>query len=418
MSRSTYAPKQTYTGTGALASYTFDFKIEVDTQLLVVEVSDVDVETQRVLGDDVTYLSGIVFDPVNGGGTVTLAANLATNYRLILLLANDVPTQGYEFRNKSTFTLKRFESSLDFIAGAIQRLAYRGKQAFRIHDLDDQETFDAMLPPRVDLNLETTLMINAAGTGLDYGPTKADLVATLAAAAAALVSETNAAASAAQTALDRIATAADVVTTNADVVLTNADAAQTALDRIATAADAAQTALDRIATAADAAQTALDRIATAADVVTTNADVVLTNADVVAADASAAAALVSELAAAVSAAAAAASVAELLIIFGTQTIASLGTISHSVDMRQYRRVVSSGGALSASLTPFGVVATNFKDGMEIFLIGTSDTNTVQISENDVQYGTLTNGDIILGRGQKMSLMYDATLERWLENSYF
>ena len=38
---------------------------------------------------------------------------------------------------------------MDFIAGAVQRLTYRGKQAFRIHDLDDEETFNAQLPAGV-----------------------------------------------------------------------------------------------------------------------------------------------------------------------------------------------------------------------------------------------------------------------------
>ena len=139
MSRPTYAPKQTYTGTGSLSAYTFNFKIEVLTQLLIVEVDDSDVETQRVLGDDVVYLSSVTFDPVDGAGTVNLAANLATNYRLIIPLANDDSTQTYEFRNKTSFTLKRFESAMDFMTGAVQRLAYRGKQALRIHDLDDED---------------------------------------------------------------------------------------------------------------------------------------------------------------------------------------------------------------------------------------------------------------------------------------
>jgi hypothetical protein len=177
MSRSTYAPKESYVGTGSLSAYTFDFKIEALTQLLVVELDDSDVETQRVLGDDVTYLSSVTFDSVEGGGTVNLTANLPSNYTLILLLANDNPTQAHRFRDKGSFTLKRIESALDFLAGAIQRLAYRGKQAFRIHDADNEETFDAQFPPGVTSANGKYLKVNDAGDGLEYGTTEAGLAA-------------------------------------------------------------------------------------------------------------------------------------------------------------------------------------------------------------------------------------------------
>jgi len=106
MSRPTYAPKETFVGAGNLAVYTFNFKIEALAQLLVIEVDDNGVETQRVLGTDTSvYLSGVVFDSVEGGGTVTLLANLPTDFTLILLQANDLPTQTFEFRNKTSFTL-------------------------------------------------------------------------------------------------------------------------------------------------------------------------------------------------------------------------------------------------------------------------------------------------------------------------
>lgn len=185
MSRSTYAPKETYVGAGNLAVYTFDFKIEAEAQLLVIEVDDSGVETERVLGDDTVYLSGIVFNAVEGGGTVTLAANLPTDYDLIFLLANDAPTQPYQFRNKTSFSLPRFESALDFISGAVQRLTYRGKQAFRIHDLDDEDTFNPQFPPGVDEANNKVLIINSDADGMDYGPTAAEIASAEAFAIAA-----------------------------------------------------------------------------------------------------------------------------------------------------------------------------------------------------------------------------------------
>jgi len=204
MSRDTYAPKEIFLGANNLAVYTFDFKIEDKAQLLVIEVDNNGVETQRVLGTDVVYLVGVVFDSVEGGGTVTLQVNLPTDFNLILLLANDLPTQPFEFRNKTTFTLRRFESALDFVLGPVMRLAYRGKQAFRIHDLDDEVAFNAQFPPGVVAAKDKVLLVNPAGDGMVFGPTagaiagaESQATAAAASASAAATSETNAATSAA-----------------------------------------------------------------------------------------------------------------------------------------------------------------------------------------------------------------------------
>lgn len=175
MSRSTYAPKESYTGTGSLAAYSFDFKIEALTQLEIVEYNTLGVETQRVRGTDTSYLSSVTFDAINGGGTVTLAANLTTNYKLVLLLANDDPTQSYEFRNKGSFTLRRIEGALDFILGAVQRLAYRGKQSLRINDYENEETIDTQLPAGLADNAGAVVKVNSAGNGFEYGPTSDSL---------------------------------------------------------------------------------------------------------------------------------------------------------------------------------------------------------------------------------------------------
>jgi hypothetical protein len=175
MSRSTYDVKETYTGDGSLDTYTFDFKIEALTQLEIIELDDDGEETQRVRGDDTTYLDSVTFDAIEGGGTVVLAANLDTDYTLIILLANDAPTQPYEFSNKGTFTLKLIERGLDFLGGAIQRLAYRANQALRIHDNDDLDLFNPQFPPGVTDAAGRYLQINDVGDGLEFGFTLAEL---------------------------------------------------------------------------------------------------------------------------------------------------------------------------------------------------------------------------------------------------
>ena len=177
MSRSTYDVKEKYTGDGSLSAYTFDFKIEALTQLLIIELDDLNVETQRVLGDDVVYLSSVDYDAIDGAGTVNLVANLPTGYTLVILLANDAPTQPYEFTNKGTFSLKLFERALDFVCGAVQRLTYRGKQALRIHDNDDEETFNCQFPTMEAITQDGRyLKVNDTGDGFDYGFTEVELV--------------------------------------------------------------------------------------------------------------------------------------------------------------------------------------------------------------------------------------------------
>lgn len=197
MARQTYAPKQTYVGSGSLATYSFDFKIEALTQLLVVVVNVLGVEVERVRGDDVTFLSSVTFSQ-SGGGSVTLLANLPAGYTMVLLEANDAPTQPFEFADKTSFNMKVIERAYDFLAGAVQRLSFRASQAFRIHDADDEETFNPQLPPGISLpaNYNRTFAISPDGTKMVYGPTTDTIDGAVGAAAAAAASAADASASA------------------------------------------------------------------------------------------------------------------------------------------------------------------------------------------------------------------------------
>lgn len=169
MARTNYAPKQEYIGNGSLAAYTFDFKIEELQQLEVVVMDATGTETERVRGDDTVYLSSVTFNAVSGGGTVNLQANLPTGHTIILLLANDAPTQPYLFNNKISFSLRRLEAALDWIVGAVMRLTYRSKQSLRIHDSEDENTFNTQLPPDLAGNAGNFLKVNDGGDGFDYG---------------------------------------------------------------------------------------------------------------------------------------------------------------------------------------------------------------------------------------------------------
>lgn len=176
MSRSNYIVKHSYTGTGNLASYTFDFKIELAEHLLVVCLDDEGVEIERVRGNVLGgFLTNLVFDANEGGGTVTIDANLPVGYKLLLLLASDNPTQAFEFRNKTSFTLRRFEDALDWVQGQIQRLAFRAKQSLKIHDSEDEETFGSQLPPGISEQGGAVLQVSQDATKFQFGPKFPDL---------------------------------------------------------------------------------------------------------------------------------------------------------------------------------------------------------------------------------------------------
>ncbi len=239
MSRPQYAVKELYTGTGSLDEYTFDFKITNLSQLLVIEVDDDGVETERVRGDDETYLDSVTFDAILGGGTVFLADNLASGYTLILLLADDEPVQNYEFRNKTSFTLRRFEDAIDAIVGAVQRLSYLAKQSLRIHDIDEEEDFNGQLPSGVMDQGDKILIVNADGTGFDYGPDWNDIPASQSSADDAQADATQALADAGTAQAAAEAAQADATQAIADAAAAQADATQALSDVGDAVADAA-----------------------------------------------------------------------------------------------------------------------------------------------------------------------------------
>lgn len=99
-------------------------------------------------------------------------------------------------------------------------------------------------------------------------------------------------------------------------------------------------------------------------------------------------------------------------IFPTESISSSGEISKSTDKLQIRKVAGNGGAVVASLTPFG--STELVDGAMYVLVGTSDTDTVEIQASDVDYGALINGYIILKKGTVQKLIWDAEMLRFID----
>ena len=92
-----------------------------------------------------------------------------------------------------------------------------------------------------------------------------------------------------------------------------------------------------------------------------------------------------------------------------------GTVSISLTNKmQAFRVASSGGAVTLSITPFGVSAP--ANGTCIRLMGTSDTNTVTISNNNASKGCILNGTATLGQYDTIELQYNSDDDRYVEVS--
>lgn len=233
MSVPAFNVQEQWIGDGTLAEYTFDFTIQALDHLIVIVQDTLGNEVERVRGSDTSYLSGVVFDAIDGGGTVTLQGVLANEFVITFLMANDEPTQPSEFKNKFSFTLERFESALDFIVTALQRVAWLAGRSLRINDVVATD-FDPQLP--AVLIPDAFLKVNEAGDGFDFGPTEEDLTDIVTAAAtAALAAEVEAAEHAAQSAADAATAAAAAVSTATDATI----AATAAADAAAAAALAA-----------------------------------------------------------------------------------------------------------------------------------------------------------------------------------
>lgn len=170
MARADYDVIEEYTGTGSKLDYTFSFKIEDLSQLLVVELDTTGAQTQKVRGTDAVYIDSVTFDSVDGGGTVFLNANLTLNYKLKLILANDAPTQPSQFKNKGSFTLQNFENALDFIVGAVQRLAYRSARSVQLDESIMTAEFDPTIPVDMIGASGYTMVTNEDGDGWEIGP--------------------------------------------------------------------------------------------------------------------------------------------------------------------------------------------------------------------------------------------------------
>ena len=208
MSRATYAPEHDYVGTGSKSDYTFDFLITDLEQLLVIESDGDGNETNRVRGSDTsTLISSVTYDNISGGGTVNLLSNLTSGYGLKILLADDAPVQDFQFRSKTSFTLRTLEKALDNLSGAVQRLTWLQARSIRLHSLDDESSYNVEIEQSFVGEQSKALVTNAAGDRIVAGPTTDEIANAQTYATAAQTAQT--AAEAAQAAAEAAQAAAE-----------------------------------------------------------------------------------------------------------------------------------------------------------------------------------------------------------------
>jgi hypothetical protein len=100
-----------------------------------------------------------------------------------------------------------------------------------------------------------------------------------------------------------------------------------------------------------------------------------------------------------------------IVVVANQNITNGGQIALDPAADQVLKVTGSGGAVTASITPFsGSVA----DGSIVRLEGQDNTNTVTLVHNDAAGGCILNGNATLGKQDTLHLRYDASDDRYIE----
>jgi hypothetical protein len=97
----------------------------------------------------------------------------------------------------------------------------------------------------------------------------------------------------------------------------------------------------------------------------------------------------------------------------TQTLAATDSIDTLASIgTQLIPVQSTGGEVELSATPLG--NTSFSAGIEVILIGLSDTNFVTLKNSDTANGVVLNGQIELKKDVMIRLVKVGAINRWVE----
>jgi hypothetical protein len=139
---STTAPRNDYIGTGAVATYSYTFRIFAATDLRVTQRDTAGVETALVLTTNYTVTG--VNNP--NGGTITLVAgSLPTDYTLTIRF-DRTPQQSTDLRNQGSFFPETHEDKFDELTRYSQSLRDVVTRSLHYPETETPADTDTQLP--------------------------------------------------------------------------------------------------------------------------------------------------------------------------------------------------------------------------------------------------------------------------------
>lgn len=156
--RSEYKVRHSYLTDDIQDQFSFDFKIINPAHLLVLFVNVLTDEiVWQTRANDTTYFTTLI--NADGTGKIVFADPPEIDRKLVLLLADDQPTQPSKYVTDDRYKMVKIENSLDTLSGQIQRIRYLLDRSMK---LPEQFTgdFDAMIDEVIP---EAVPMTNVAG---------------------------------------------------------------------------------------------------------------------------------------------------------------------------------------------------------------------------------------------------------------
>jgi hypothetical protein len=192
-------------GTGATKTFYFNATVQGLDDLKVYTVTPAGVQTLQVRGGAATYDYVMTINSSTKFATVTLNNFLAAGYKVVILRGTPI-TQVVDYVEGDPFPAETHESALDkltIIATQLQEQLDRSLQVV--------ETSTVTGIRIAELQATKALVVNAAGTAIEMGPTTSDIAnasANAATASAAALSASSSASSASSSAAAAAATLA------------------------------------------------------------------------------------------------------------------------------------------------------------------------------------------------------------------
>lgn len=151
--RPIYTVRSAYTGDGSTSDFTFDFKIVDLANLLVLHIDSDDVVVWQSRGNSTTYYNTVLDG--EDGGTITLVSGpLPAGHQIILLFADDQPTQPANYAADSRFVTKKVEASLDRVVGQVQRIRYLLDRSLKL-----PEGFTGLMNVEIDNIVDDSVLV-------------------------------------------------------------------------------------------------------------------------------------------------------------------------------------------------------------------------------------------------------------------